>query len=469
MSVAPTPSTSSTPLPATTAPAGPPVAPTPLATTCPTPGVYTIPATTITLTESTTVCAATSTPVTSGTYTAGGVTTIVETSTTIVCPYATTSTSEGVVTSTILTTTYVCPSAGTYTIAPLTTTVSTSTVWVYPTAASYAPGTYTQPEVVTTITETDYVIFCPYTSSAPAPAPVYPTSAPVAPAPYPVVSISVSKPAPTSAPAPSGELGTSGNQWGMTYSPYQNNGQCKEAGDVASDIARIAGAGFTAVRVYSTDCSGLQNIGAACEAHGLKMILGIFISETGISGAAQQVTDIANWGKWELVDLIVIGNEAVFGGFCTGSELAAFISSCKSTFASKGYTGPSTTTEPLEIWQANTGSLCGVVDVVGCNIHPFFNGDVTAETAGSFTASQLAIVDNLCEGKYGVNLETGWPTAGSCNGQACPSPSNQAIAVKGITEAVGGKSVMFAFTNDYWKAPGAFGCEQSWGSIQLFA
>ncbi|KUJ22758.1 glycoside hydrolase [Mollisia scopiformis] len=457
----------STPAPSSTT-CPPATVPTPLATTCPTPGVYTIPATTVTITESTTVCAATGTSIPSGTHTAGGYTTTVTESTTVTCPYASTGTSSGVVTSTILTTTYVCPSAGTYTIAPLTTTCSTETFWVYPTPASYAPGTYTQPEVVTTITETDYVIFCPYTTSSPvlasttyAPVPASTTSA-----------AAVSTPTKSSSPgsgSSGGELGSSGNQWAITYSPYQNSGACKAASDVMADISIIASKGFLSVRVYSTDCSGLTNIGAACSAHGLKMILGIFISDTGISGAADQVTDIVSWGQWDLVELIVIGNEAVFSGYCTASELAGFISSCKSTFSSAGYSGPCTTTEPLNIWQENTSALCAVVDVVGCNIHPFFNGDISAADAGPFVASQLAIVDALCPGKYGVNLETGWPSFGTeCNGAACPGTSEQAAAVKSITESAGGKSVMFSYTDDYWKEPGAFGCEQSWGAIQLF-
>ncbi|KAE8444594.1 hypothetical protein EG329_014425 [Mollisiaceae sp. DMI_Dod_QoI] len=457
----------STSSPAPTSTTCPPATvPTPLATTCPTPGVYTIPATTVTITESTTVCAATGTSIPSGTHTAGGVTTTVTESTTVTCPYATTTTSEGVVTSTILTTTYVCPSAGTYTIAPLTTTCSTETFWVYPTPASYAPGTYTQAEVVTTITETDYVVFCPYTSPAP-------VVASTTWAPAPVVSTTSAAPVATTSKSSSGsssggELGSSGNQWAITYSPYENSGSCKAASEVMSDIKVIAGKGFTSVRVYSTDCSGLQNIGAACEAYGLKMIIGIFISETGISAASEQVTEIVSWGKFELVELIVIGNECVFSGYATASELASFISSCKSTFSSAGYSGPCTTTEPLNIWQENVEVLCEVVDVVGCNIHPFFNGDIDASSAGSFVASQLALVDGLCSGKYGVNLETGWPSFGQCNGVACPGASEQATAIKSITEAAGGKSVMFSYVDDYWKEPGAFGCEQSWGAIQLF-
>lgn len=419
-------------------------------TTCPTPGVYTIPATTITITEETTVCAATSTAATSGTNTAGGVTTVVETSTTVVCPYAAETTSAGVVVTTILTTTYVCPTAGTYTIAPLTTVCEIETIWVYPTVTSYPPGTYTQNEVIETVTETDYVIFCPYTSSAPA------LPAPTSPA-----------PPSSSAPASGGTLGTSGKKWAITYSPYQNNGLCKDAGTVASDIAAIAAAGYTSVRVYSTDCSSLENIGSACATYGLKMIIGIFINESGCSGAAEQVTDITSWAKWELVELIVIGNEAIFGGYTTASELAAFIVSSKSAFSSAGYSGPCTTTEPLNIWQESTEILCEVVDVVGCNIHAYFNGDVEPSGAGAFVAGQLDLVDALCPGKYGINLETGWPSSGNCIGISCPGAEAQLAALDSLAEAVGGKSVVLSFFDDMWKNPGSCACEQYFGIVQI--
>jgi exo-beta-1,3-glucanase (GH17 family) len=445
--------TVATTAPATTSPA---TVPTPFVTTCPTPGVYTIPATTITITEETTVCAATSTTATSGTNTAGGVTTVVETSTTVVCPYATVSTSSGVVTTTILTTTYVCPTPGTYTIAPQTTVCEVETIWVYPTVTSYPAGTYTQSEVIETVTETDYVIFCPYTSPAPA-LPV--STSPAAPAP----------PAPpaTSTSNNGGKLGNSGKKWAITYSPYQNNGQCKDAGTVTSDIEAISAAGYTSVRVYSTDCSSLQNIGSACATYGLQMIIGVFINESGCSGAAEQVTEIVAWAQWDLVELIVIGNEAIFGGFTTASELAEFIVTSKSSFASAGYTGPCTTTEPLNIWQESVDVLCEVVDVVGCNIHAYFNGDVEPSGAGAFVSGQLDLVDGLCEGKYGINLETGWPSAGNCIGVSCPGPAEQLAALESLAESVGGKSVVLSFFDDEWKDNGDCACEQHWGISEI--
>jgi exo-beta-1,3-glucanase (GH17 family) len=441
--------------------------PTAFVTVCPTPGVYTIPATTITLTEEVTVCAPASTTVPAGTNVAGGVVTVVETSTTVVCPYAAISTSGGVVTSVVETTTTVCPSAGTYTIAPLTTVCEVETVWVYPTPTSYPAGVYTQAELVVTVTETDFVLFCPYATSAPA---VVAAPAPTSAAP--IVAQVVTSAAPVATkPASNGSgLGTSGKQWAMVYSPFYNNDQCKSKTDIYNDIQKIADKGFTSVRVYGTVCSSLEYIGGACAQYGLKMILGIFIDVTGIQGAQcqEQVTEIAAWAKWELVELLVIGNEAIFNGWCTASELAAFIQVCKNTFS---YTGPYTTTEPLNIWQESetTSALCSIIEYVGCNIHPFFNADISSSQAGAFVASQLQIVDGLCSGLTGVNLETGWPSYSSpCNGAACGTTTDQAIAIQGIADSSGGISVILSYANDLWKDAGDFSCEQSWGAIDLY-
>lgn len=477
----------------------PAVVPTPEVTTYHEPGTYTIPATTITVKSTTTVCAAASTHLPSGTHTIGGVTTVVKTSTTVVCPVATVTTENGVVTSKIVTTTYVCPTAGTYTIGPETTTVLKETMVLYPTPVEYPPGVYSHDAIVTTITKTNYVAFCPLTSSkapepTPAPAPVTPAPAPVKVAEAPKVEapkveapkVEAPKPAilyeepkaepsqaPKSAPAPVGKLGVTGEKWAITYTPYTEDaaGLCKDSSTVKSDIALIASKGFKALRVYSTDCGALESIPAAAAEHGLQLILGIFINQSGIGGAQQQVDQILSWGKFQMVDLVVVGNEALFTTppRASAGDLAGFISSTKAALKAKGYNGPVTTAEPLNIWQANAGALCDAVDVVGLNIHPFFNADVEASGAGTFARGQLEIAAALCPGKDAYNLETGWPSAAThCNGKACAGPAEQAAAIKSIMAEIGGKSVMFSFGDDKWKQPGEFGCEQHWGSIQLY-
>jgi exo-beta-1,3-glucanase (GH17 family) len=456
-------SSTSTPAPVTTS-AGPITVPTPIAQTCPTPGTYTFPATTVVVTETTTVCGASSTQLPSGTHTIGGVTTVVETSTTVVCPYATTSTQpNGVVTSVIKTTTYVCPSAGTYTIAPITTTVPSVTTVVVPVVTTYCPGTYTAPAVVTTVTETDIVVYCPFTSSEAA----LPTSTAAA------VATSSAAPAPAKASSAATSLGSNeGDLWAMTYTPYDSNGHCKSASDVLSDIADIAKAGFKTLRVYSTDCDTLPNVGAAARAHGLRMIIGIFIGEVGCDNASPDVADqiaaIKEWKQWDLVDLCVVANEALANGFCSVSQLTSLITHVKTELASVGYTGPFTTTDVVSSWlDLEIQSICEVIDVVGTNAHAYFNSQTLPEAAGLFVAGQLALVEAVCK-KSGVVLETGWPSQGECNGVACPGEAQQRTAIQSIQKVLGHKVAFFSFKDDAWKDDGKCLCEKHWGCSSVF-
>ena len=255
----------------------------------------------------------------------------------------------------------------------------------------------------------------------------------------------------------------------MTYSPYTAEGGCKDAGSVSADISTIKGAGFTTVRLYSTDCSGLQNVGNACKENNLKLVLGVFIDNKGIDAARPQVTDIIAWGQWQMVELIVIGNEALFNKYADAGALAGFIADSKAQFQAAGYGGPCTTTETLNIWQTVGSSLCGVIDVLGANVHPFFNADVSPEEAGSFTASQVDLLGKICPGKEVYNLESGWPHAGQANGKATPGPDHQHTAITSIMENVGAKTIFFSFEDDMWKKAGEFGVEQSWGCNKLFS
>ncbi|KAG5301053.1 beta-glucosidase, mycelia-enriched transcript [Histoplasma ohiense] len=439
-----------------------PELPTPSVTVFPTPGTYTIPETTITVTKETTVCAATSTAVSPGEHTYGGVTTVVTTATTVTCNIAVTKPAGETVTSVIEQTTYVCPSAGTYTVAPSTTSVAASTVFVYPTPATYTTGTYTQPAQTVTVTETDYVYICPAaTGNNPAPT-AYPTSQPPPPKEQPKQS-EQKTPAEQKPPVLGG-----GEKWGMTYSPYTNNGQCKGAVAVAADIALIKLKGFRNVRVYATDCDTLQNVGNACKLNGLRMILGVFVSSKGIQDAKNQIDDIVKWGHFDMVDLIVVGNEALHQGTATPGSLAELLDYAKGCFKGAGYNGPITTTEPLNKWQEAGKILCPHIDVIGANIHCFFNPNVVASECGNFIQSQMKILGEICPGKEAINLETGWPSGGSSNGKAIASPEAQATAIKSIVKVVGSKSVFFSFTNDLWKNPGYLGVEQFWGCGDLF-
>ncbi|TLD12538.1 uncharacterized protein PgNI_02965 [Pyricularia grisea] len=468
------------PTPKTTAPA---TVPTPIAQECPTPGTYTFPATTMVVTETVTACAPSSTVLTPGTNTIGGVTTVVTTATTVVCPVPTVKTeTNGDVTSIVTQTTFVCPSSGTYVIGGTTTAVSSETTVVVPTITSFPPGTYTAP-AVTTIVDTKTVVYCPFSTDTPAPAPtVAPTSAAAPPPAQPTTSKASETPStpvsstPATSPSASSPptLG-GGNQWAMTYTPYGNGGVCKSADEVESDIAKIKAGGFKSVRVYSTDCNTLPNVGAACRKHGVKMIIGVFVGQPGCTNGspqvAEQISAIKSWAQWDLVEMCVVGNEALFNGHCTPSQLKDLIGEVRGVLRSGGCNAPVTTTDTVGGWEGQgvAETICPVVDVVSANIHAYFNGAVLPQDAGKFVSSQLQHVQNLCGGKEGYVMETGWPTGGKCIGISCPGEQQQAEAIKSIQQECGGKSVFFSWTDDDWKASGDCGCENHFGCGRLFS
>ncbi|KAL8884536.1 MAG: hypothetical protein Q9215_007438 [Flavoplaca cf. flavocitrina] len=264
----------------------------------------------------------------------------------------------------------------------------------------------------------------------------------------------------------------SGSYWAMTYSPYTPSGLCKASSDVASDVASIAAKGFSSIRLYSTDCSGLTNVATAAQSHNLNLILGVYISASGISAARPQIDEIVTWaannGHWKGVEMIVVGNEAVFNNFASAEELASFVSEARSAFKNGGYDGPVTLTETVDILSKHAEVLCPASDIAAANIHAFFNGQVTASGAGAFVASQLELLAETCPGKEVYNLETGWPSKGSKNGVAIPGSWEQRIAVEGIRKMAGGKSTFFSFVDDEWKEEGEWGVERSWGCGQLF-
>ena len=249
----------------------------------------------------------------------------------------------------------------------------------------------------------------------------------------------------------------------MTYSPYKPNGKCKEAGEVERDIADISQRGFTSVRLYGTDCNGLYTIGDAAQRHRLKIVAGVFIDETGIEAARPQIQALIDWGRWSLLELMVIGNEAISNGHCTATDLALFIADSKTRFRQAGYMGPCTTTESTVLtWKTFADRLCPVVDVVGANLHPFFNDQIASEEAGTFLVSEMESLGHVCGGGGHDDdsndnkkktykgfevfvLETGWPSAGRPNGKAVPGIDQQRVAIEAIKKVVGGKVAFFSY------------------------
>lgn len=468
--------------------------PTPDVITAVTPGIYTIPAKTLTLTKTVTTVVPKVTQLTPGPNTYGGVTTVVTTSTTVTCPVATVVTEDDVTISKVTETTYVCPTPGTYHIGATTTIVQTSTEVVCPEPTVYPPGTYSHPESTVTLTATNQVYVCPLETDVPAvPTPVaHPTSVPSHPVekpeekPYvpavpPHAAPSVAPPAissvvppaassaiPSAVPSTPAKVPVNHGDglWSITYNPFTDAEECFSKEQMQADIATIAKKGFKAVRIYSSECFMLDVIGPACEAHGLLLTVGIWITGNDVSTGNRDLSAIIEWGKWNVVEMIVVGNEAIFKeGGVSPDALVSYISFARSKLQAAGYNGPITTTETIKEYK-NYPVLCGAVDLVGINIHPFYNGHLKGYQSGDHIVNTISEVKAICPGKEVRVLEAGWPSNGAPYENSIASPSEQAAAMKSIAEKAGSITTFFDFRNSGWKK--GHDAEKSFGCIDLF-
>lgn len=267
----------------------------------------------------------------------------------------------------------------------------------------------------------------------------------------------------------------------VTYTPYAPDGNCKTESDIKSDIAMIAGLGFTTIRSYSTDCGVFEYVVPACQAHNLKIIYGIFLEGGGSGGkgpfsqyANDQLNDIKNNAPKDGVAMVIVGNECMFNNNCVPSELASYIDHVRSTLQGAGFPKDIaiTTTEPVGTWEEKGAALCDHIDVFTVQVHPYFTASVTPDMAGDFAAQQLEQAAKVCpqaasKGKY--ISEIGWPSAGNANGKAVAGPAEQKVAMKKIMEKVGVEACLFSFKDDPWKHPGDLNVEQHFGCADALA
>ncbi|OAL55904.1 glycoside hydrolase [Pyrenochaeta sp. DS3sAY3a] len=300
------------------------------------------------------------------------------------------------------------------------------------------------------------------------------------PEPYPVKPTSskaADKPKPTGGYSAGGRIVTKGNKWAITYTPYANDGQCKTADEIKSDIKKISDLGFTTIRSYSTDCGVFEYVVPECQKYGLKVIYGIFLEGGGSGGkgpfspyANAQLEDIKKNAPKENVAMVIVGNECMFNNNCEPSELASYIDYVRKELQGCGF--PSdiavTTTEPVGTWEEKGAALCDHIDIFTVQVHPYFTASISAEEAGDFAKQQLEQAAKVCpgaaaKGKY--ITEIGWPSAGNANGKAVPGVYEQKVAMKKIIEKVGTEACLFSFQDDGWKHPGAFNVEQNFGCV----
>ncbi|KAI4844728.1 glycoside hydrolase [Aureobasidium sp. EXF-8845] len=262
--------------------------------------------------------------------------------------------------------------------------------------------------------------------------------------------------------------------YGIVYSPYRDDGKCKEQDEVNNDFEKIMayassnGESYDFVRLYGADCNGPAMILNICEKYDLKIFAGIFnvLSDAEMTTEIKVLTDaVSASGKgWSRFNTISIGNEVVNNGKLAATDVAGKVTLARTLLSAAGYSGKMVAVDTAVAMIAHGTDLCGASDYVAVNAHPFFDGNVAAADSGEWLLHQMQELSTVC-GKPVWITETGWPTQGNTNGKAVPSVQNQKAALSSMKSAVTSNVVWFTAFNDMWKTNSAatFNAEQYWG------
>ncbi|KAG9601895.1 glycoside hydrolase family 17 protein, partial [Aureobasidium melanogenum] len=283
-------------------------------------------------------------------------------------------------------------------------------------------------------------------------------------------SAASSSKAPASSAAASNGSGPQG--YGIVYSPYADNGDCKSQDDVNSDFAKIMayaqnnGDTYDFVRIYGTDCNQVSTVLNVCEKYDLKIFAGVYNiwTPSAFTEELSILTKAAN-GDWSRFNTISIGNEVVNQGKVAAGDVKGLVDQARGVLNGAGYTGPIVAVDTLVAMVANGADLCGASDYVAVNSHPFFDGSVLPENTGEWLLKGMEEVSSVCNGKETWITETGWPTQGDTNGVAVPSVQNQKSTISSMKSVVSSNIIWFTAFNDMWKTNSAstFNAEQYWG------
>ncbi|KAL4157421.1 hypothetical protein PRNP1_006444 [Phytophthora ramorum] len=196
---------------------------------------------------------------------------------------------------------------------------------------------------------------------------------------------------------------------GVCYDPDHTSG--KSASTVQSDMETIAGAGFSSVRTYISKF-GNTDMGPIITGAGLTAVLGVPYPQSDYQEQMEAAISAANSGG---VAVIMVGNENLAGVSSVPSDMISVIQQIKARVSCKVGT-VQRNTEVIN-YQSISGwsDLVSAVDVLGVNVHPFFNYGTTADGAIDVVDKQWQTMMSSFGDKL-MLTETGWPSSGSSSG-----------------------------------------------------
>ena len=237
----------------------------------------------------------------------------------------------------------------------------------------------------------------------------------------------------------------------IDFGPYTQPGQSPGSNIPESQIIALLDSllPYTeGIRTYGTQ-GGLEKIPQLAKERGLKVMVGIYLSQDLVANNAQiaKGIEIANAGN---ADKLIVGGEVLYNDFLTPAQLIGYINQVKAVVP----TIPITTAEVYDelIQHPEVADAC---DFIFPNIYPYYAGQ-PIECAMQWLDQAYQSLLPVAIGKDIIISETGWKTAGPTVGDAIPSVEN---AIRYHRELLawslysGVEVSIFAAFDEPWKIP----------------
>jgi exo-beta-1,3-glucanase (GH17 family) len=238
----------------------------------------------------------------------------------------------------------------------------------------------------------------------------------------------------TAVPMPPSPLDPGEKLYCVSYAPFRGPQSPLdlsthiEPAQIDQDLAQLSKV-TDCVRTYSVDF-GLDRVPEIAQRHGLKVLLGLWVSSHTDRTQYQISTGVALANRFpDVVRAVIVGNEALLRGEVSPATLAETIRVVKSRVKM-----PVTYADVWEFW-LRYRELASAVDFVTIHILPYWEDDpVAARAAADHVDAIRKRVAESFPSKEVVIGEVGWPSAGRMRAGALPSPANQARVIADVLE-----------------------------------
>ena len=220
----------------------------------------------------------------------------------------------------------------------------------------------------------------------------------------------------------------------VSYAPFRGNqspaqlehGLTISSAQLDEDMA-ILSQRFECIRTYSV--TGLEELPAAAARHGLKIMLGAWVSRD-VKATQKEITKVIAMARQhpEVVRAVVVGNEALLRKEVTGEQLAGYIRQVKAAL-------PDVAVTYADVWEfwLKHPEVGPATDFVTIHILPYWEDEPTGiDKAMAHVKKIRQEVAALIPGREILIGETGWPSEGRMREDALPSLTAQARFIRGF-------------------------------------